>query len=303
MQTIESYNQREGALTSCPAYEILRPATRTTPFIFNSPHSGRAYKRSFLENSRLDQDLIRYSEDAYVDEIIASYSDFGGSVLKVNFPRAYLDVNREPYELDPRIFSGKLPSYANARSPRVGAGLGTIARIVSENMEIYRHRLPVSEGLERIDKLYKPYHTALNTEISKARKMFGKAYLLDFHSMPSNRHAKNKTQNADIVLGDRFGGSCDSELTFLAMQFLQDKGFYVVRNTPYAGGFITDHYGKPSRGVHALQIEINRHLYMNEATKKVHDGFDDLAAALYEFTSSLITAVWGRPETLRDAAE
>jgi N-formylglutamate amidohydrolase len=200
--------------------------------------------------------------------------------MAARFPRAYLDVNREPYELDPRMFDGRLPAFANTRSMRVAGGLGTIPRIVADGQEIYRGRVPVDEALQRIEALYKPYHRTLRQLVQRTSQAFGHAILIDCHSMPSSSIGRDEAGRADIVLGDRYGTSCAGVLTDLVERTLRSRGLAVVRNKPYAGGFITEHYGQPAHGRHALQIEINRALYMDERSLSRRAGFDRLAQEL-----------------------
>jgi N-formylglutamate amidohydrolase len=207
---------------------------------------------------------LRRSEDAFVDELFAPIVGLGAPLMTARFPRAYLDVNREPYELDPRMFEGRLPPFANTRSMRVAGGLGTIPRIVADGQEIYRGRLSVDEGLRRIEWLYKPYHRMLRQLVHRTARSFGRAVLIDCHSMPSTSLAKEEAAKADVVLGDRYGTSCSTVLTDLVEAALRSRGYAVVRNKPYAGGFITEHYGEPALGRHTLQIEVNRALYMDE---------------------------------------
>ena len=184
--------------------------------------------------------------------------------MRAHFPRCYVDVNREPYELDPRMFDGRLPSFANTRSMRVAGGLGTVARVVGEAQEIYDERLPVGEALRRIEGLYKPYHRALRRLMTRIHRDVGAAILVDCHSMPSAAGAKDERPRADIVLGDRYGTSCAGPVTDTIEQALRECGYTVSRNKPYAGGFITEHYGNPAAGLHAVQFELNRALYMDE---------------------------------------
>ncbi len=271
-----------------PAFDVLCPADQRVPYVFNSPHSGRQYSQQFLASSRLDESAIRRSEDAFVDDLFAHVVPLGAPMLRAHFPRAYLDVNREPYELDPKMFDGRLPTYANIRSIRVAGGLGTVARIVSENHEIYRHRLPVEEALNRIEEIYKPYHSTLRRLLAQTHVTFGYAVLIDCHSMPSSVKCQTTDVRPDFILGDRYGTSCNSELTEYACSILRDMGYSVSRNKPYAGGFITEHYGRPASGLHALQVEINRGLYMNEATHERSSGFDDLFHNLKQFAQELI---------------
>ncbi len=262
------------------AFEIIEPRHQRAPVLFNSPHSGSVYPPGFLAASRLDPLTLRRSEDAYVDELFLSAPARGAPLIRAHFPRAFLDVNREPYELDPRMFDGRLPAFANTRSLRVAGGLGTIARVVGENHDIYRGRLSVAEGLARIDGLYKPYHHLLGGTLKSIRDRFGLALLVDCHSMPSAGNTRGDRLRADIVLGDRYGTSCAPEIMDCAEQTLADLGYTVARNRPYAGGYITENYGNPVIGLHALQIEINRGLYMDEARFVKRAGFDQLARNL-----------------------
>ncbi|GGB32329.1 N-formylglutamate amidohydrolase [Roseibium aquae] len=282
-------NETQVDFNGLPPFELLAPADQRVPFVFNSPHSGRQYPLSFLEVSRLDEKAIRRSEDAFVDDLFLAAVTQGAPLLRANFPRAYLDVNREPYELDPKMFDGRLPSYANVRSVRVAGGLGTIARVVSENHEIYKHRLPVAEALHRVENIYKPYHSTLRRLLAQTHVTFGHAILIDCHSMPSSVKCQGTDKRADFVLGDRYGTSCAPELTDLAADLLTGMGYRVTRNKPYAGGFITEHYGRPASGLHALQIEINRGLYMDEVEHVRHTGFMRLARDLAAFAAELMT--------------
>jgi len=272
-------------------FEIHCPLQQTEPFVFNSPHSGRIYPESFLNASRLDRLAIRRSEDHYVDELFAGVVQLGAPILAAQFPRAWLDVNREPYELDPRMFDGPLPAFANIGSMRVAGGLGTIPRLVAENMDIYQGRLSVEEGLSRIEGVYRPYHANLRRMIAQTHVRFGKAILIDCHSMPANVRVAGGNRRPDIIIGDRYGASAAHDLSRAAVSFLSGLGYHVVRNKPYAGGFITEHYGRPARGLHALQIEINRGLYVNEASLEKTAGFDLLKADLCEFAGQMMAYV------------
>lgn len=272
-------------------FELREPDVWTIPFVYNSPHSGRCYPISFLEASRLDSFSIRRSEDHFVDELFAGATGQGAPLLAANFPRAFLDVNREPYELDPRMFSGALPSFANTGSMRVAGGLGTIPRIVAENMEIYRTRLPVDEALSRIETIYKPYHTALRRLVAAMHARFGFGILVDCHSMPGNVRLSGSGVRPDIIIGDRYGTSASAEISRAAVGFFEDLGFIAVRNKPYAGGFITEHYGRPVRGLHALQIEVSRPLYIDEATLQKTADFPVLAQAFTTFMENMAAFV------------
>jgi N-formylglutamate amidohydrolase len=257
-----------------PPFSILGVETQRVPVLFNSPHSGRIYPSVFLEASRLSPIALRKSEDAYVDELLAAAPERGAVLMHAHFPRAYIDINREPYELDPLLFNGRLPDFANSQSLRAIGGLGTIARIVNDKEEIYRGPLQLETAFTRIERLYKPYHLALSDLIESTRIRFGTAFLLDCHSMPSQQG--DRTGWPDFVLGDRFGASCAPEITRLAQTFLKNLGYRVLLNKPYAGGYITENYGKPEQGIHVLQIEVDRSLYMNEDTFHKSPSFTGL---------------------------
>ena len=264
-------------------FAIAAPRSWVQPAIFNSPHSGKFYPRSFLAASRLDSHALRKSEDCHIDELFGFAPEIGAPLLVANYPRAYLDVNREPSELDPRMFDGALPSYANIGSMRVAGGLGTVPRIVAENMDIYAHRLPVDEGLARIEGIYKPYHACLRRLISRTHANFGMAVLIDCHSMPGNIRLAGSNVRPDIIIGDRYGTSASAEISRAALHFLEELGFVAVCNKPYAGGFITEHYGRPIRALNALQIEVNRALYVDEKTLLKNAEFPAIQAALEAF--------------------
>ena len=255
------------------AFDVIAPQQQTLPFVFNSPHSGAHYPTAFLENSRLTPLSIRRSEDLFVDDLFMEMPKFGAPLLRANFPRAYLDVNREPYELDPKMFDGPLPSYANIRSIRVAGGLGTIARVVAEGQEIYQGKLSVDEALNRIEHLYNPYHKQLRQMLAKTIVDHDVAYLIDCHSMPSGHMGDSHMARPDFVLGDRYGTSCSTDLTDMIWTYLSNKGYHVSRNKPYAGGFITEHYGRPDKQLHAIQLEINRGLYADEENFERNETF------------------------------
>jgi N-formylglutamate amidohydrolase len=286
-----------------PPFLVSEPLRQTIPFVFNAPHAGAIYPPEFLAGSRLDSLALRRSEDAFVDRLFANVVGLGAPFMTARFPRAYLDVNREPFELDPRMFEGRLPPYVNTRSMRVAGGLGTIPRVVADGQEIYRGRIPVDEALDRIEELYKPYHKTLRTLVQRTAKAFGHAVLIDCHSMPSTSIAREDAGKADIVLGDRYGTSCAGVLTDLVEATLRSRGYAVVRNKPYAGGFITEHYGQPAHGRHTLQVEINRSLYMDERTLAWAPGFGRLAEDLVAAFATVVSALKDDLGPRRIAAE
>ncbi len=276
-----------------PAFDILAPEVHSSPIVINSPHSGRVYLDSFMEKSRLGHLAIRKSEDFMVDYLVEGATEFGMSMLRANFPRAYLDVNREPFELDPTMFEGKLPDYVNTRSMRVSSGLGTIARIVAEGEGIYASNLSVTEGLARIEELYRPYHATLGHLLARTHVEFGVAILLDCHSMPSSGgRAGVDGARPDFILGDRFGSSCSPKILHNVRTLLTDMGYRVEINKPYAGGFITEHYGRPENGLHALQIEINRSIYMDETRIKPGPGMAGFKQDMNVFFNRLACLRW-----------
>lgn len=270
--------------------EVRNPERQTLPLVLASPHSGRRYPLDFVGSSRLGPHALRRSEDCFVDEIFGRATGRGAPLLAALFPRAYLDANREPFELDPEMFEDPLPDYVNSRSARVAAGLGTIARVVAQGQEIYGRRLRFAEALARINRLYHPYHAALTRLLEATQKSFGHCILVDCHSMPSAGGAGDHGGGAakvDFVLGDCFGSACAPGLVAEATRFLTDCGYSVARNMPYAGGFTTRHYGRPRQGIHALQIEVNRSLYMDEVklTRKPYLGV--LAGQMAELVERL----------------
>jgi N-formylglutamate amidohydrolase len=259
----------------------------TAPIVFNSAHSGRDYPERFLGMTRLDQLSIRQSEDAWVDELLTRAPHLGTPLLCAHFPRAYLDVNREPWELDPNMFVEPLSDRFNTTSARVAAGLGTLARVVAENKPIYRERLTLDDAKMRIEGIYLPYHATLQRLLTDALGNFGVAVLIDCHSMP--RIARSGDRIApDVVLGDRYGTTCAPALIDLCEMVFAGAGLRVARNRPYAGGFIARTYGRPQHGIHALQIEISRHLYMNEVTLEKNDGFNAIRQLMERLTLALI---------------
>lgn len=286
-----------------PAFDVEEPLAAAGPVVCNSPHSGRAYPASFLRQSRLELAALRRSEDTFVDELFAEAPRAGVPLMRAHFPRAYLDVNREPYELDPRMFEGRLPAYANTRSLRVAGGLGTIARVVGDAREIYPKRIPVSEALSRIEQLYKPYHRTLRNLVSRAQKNCGIALLIDCHSMPSSAGGRDERPRADFVLGDRYGTSCSSAITDMVERTLRAQGHIVLRNKPYAGGFITEHYGDPATGLHALQIEVNRALYMDETRYEKSAGFEAIKRDIGQTIEAVAAFTIAGLVAMPDAAE
>lgn len=287
-----------GARSADASHEVLRPVDQTAPVVFASPHSGMDYLPEFRAQSKLDPLTLRKSEDSFVDELFSAAPRHGAPLLRAFFPRAYVDPNREPFELDPAMFADPLPDYVNTASPRVAAGLGTIARVVCSGAEIYADKLRFDDALRRINSFYRPYHAELSRLIDHTVEKFGTCVLIDCHSMPSVGGPMDRDpgrRRVDFVLGDCHGVSCDRRLTDLARETLAGDGYVVKRNLPYAGGYTTRHYGDPARGVHALQIEINRALYMDEDSFERRPYFGRLTDHLCELVS-VLTAI--RPDAL-----
>ena len=272
-------------------FDVLGPERQTVPFVFASPHSGRLYPPEFLAATRLDPLTLRRSEDAFIDEAFAAAPLLGAPLLRAHFPRAYVDPNREAFELDPAMFDGPLPASCNTASPRVAAGLGTIARVVTSGEEIYGRKLRFEDAASRVRRYYEPYHGALAKLIADTRRAFGLCVLIDCHSMPSVGGPMDQDpglRRVDIVLGDAHGTSCASTIVDTAERALKALGLNVARNIPYAGGYTTRHYGQPASGVHALQVEVNRALYMDEKAIARGPGLPMLAQRIARFIDFMI---------------
>jgi N-formylglutamate amidohydrolase len=289
--------------SAVPPFEIRESAEQRVPFVFNSPHSGNHYPERFLALTRLDRMAIRRSEDCFVDELFGAAVPLGAPLLAANFPRAYLDVNREPWELDPRMFAEPVPPFANIRSARVAGGLGTVPKLVGEGLDIYSGRLPLAEAVARIESVYKPYHDALKRLLTRTHARFGYAVLIDCHSMPASIRVGDSGVRPDFIIGDRFGASTAPALTETAISLLISMGYTVAHNKPYAGGFITEHYGDPATGLHALQIEVNRALYMDEARYVKTAGFEKIKHDLGRMIEAVASFTLAGFEALPDAAE
>ncbi len=284
-----------------PPYE-LRLGERTagmspSPLVFASPHSGRHYPPDMGASARLGETAIRSSEDVLVDKLIDAAPRHGCAVLLARFARAYVDVNREPYELDAAMFEDEVPEFARGRTARVAAGLGSIARLVAEGREIYDRKLTFAEAMARIEAVHKPYHLALRRLLDDAVSANGAAVLVDWHSMPgAASRAGSGRRQVDMVLGDRFGSTCSPMLTDTVERALVGMGYVVARNAPYAGGYTTEAYGRPVEGVHALQIEISRSLYLDEGSLCPKPSFQRLADDLERVFEALAAL---DPKTLR----
>ncbi len=268
-------------------YTLNSPQNPHSCVVFNSPHSGSNYPADFLASSELDSLAIRSSEDAFVNELFRDAPKHGAHLLSAHAPRAFIDLNRDANELDPAIVRGAKRAPAN---PRIAAGLGVIPRIVGNGQVIRTGKISLEEAKSRIANYYAPYHNCLRNLIDLQRSVHGMALLVDCHSMPQKSldaaplvHGKKP----DIILGDRFGASCDRWIMDSATQIFTAAGFVVARNAPFSGGYITQHYGRPAKGMHAFQIEINRALYMDEVRIERAEAFDEICATLSEVTCQL----------------
>lgn len=269
-------------IETAETYTLLHPrgSEGGLPVLINSPHSGEIFPESFLERSQLAQQVLRRASDLYVDRLVDPLSRFGATIMRAHLPRSFVDLNREPLELDPRLIVGPLPAEANTRSLRVAGGLGTVPRVIGDQVEIYAGKLTLEEAIERIDTFYMPYHRRLGAALGALRERYGFACLVDCHSMPSGTRGTLGGKVPDLVIGDRFGASAAPDLLACFDEAARAEGFHVERNQPYAGGYITEFYGRPEQGLHAFQIEINRALYMDERSLEPHEGFALLARRL-----------------------
>jgi N-formylglutamate amidohydrolase len=247
------------------SFTIERPDLRNTPVIFSSPHSGRDYAQAFLAQSLLDARMIRTSEDAYVDQLFGQAPRFGAPLIAARLPRAFLDLNRAPDELDPALIDGIARAPHN---PRVSSGLGVIPRVVANGRAIYRGKLTRAEAESRIARVWHPYHNALRRLIDESHVRFGQAILIDCHSMPHEAieaHARPGFARPDVVLGDRFGAAAGREVMDRVEAAFASAGLRVARNSPFAGAYIAQAYGRPSRNNHVVQVEVDRALYLDES--------------------------------------
>ena len=273
-------------------YRLLAPERPFAPVVFTSAHSGRAYSADLMSGVRLCPLNLRRSEDCFVDELFAAAPEHGAPLLAANFPRAFCDANREAWELDPAMFTDRLPDWVNTTSSRVSAGLGTVARVVASGEAIYAAKLPFAEAERRIYTYWRPFHDALARLIGDIKERFGYCLVIDCHSMPSGGPGKRGAgRPVDFVLGDLHGSACASRVTRAAEALLSSKGYLVRRNDPYAGGYITRHYGRPAEDVHVLQIEIARALYMDEARIERLPGFPAIQKQITDLVASITLQV------------
>jgi len=256
--------------------------------VFASPHSGADYSESFLSASILDRHTIRSSEDAFVDLLFDAAPEFGAPILNAVVPRAFVDLNRGPDELDPALIEG---AKRHGHNPRVASGLGVIPRVVANGRAIYRGKLPLEQAQQRIDVHWHPYHRALQSLLEESHAKFGQAILIDCHSMPHEAmdSTARSSKRAEIVLGDRFGAAASTEVVDRIEAAFAAAGLKVARNTPFAGAYVTQAYGRPSRNQHAVQVEIDRSLYMDEQSIRPSSNFDAFRSVLRQVIAEIAT--------------
>ena len=288
MTEIQEVSPAEKPWPEGPAVRVSYPAARTTAYVFASPHSGRDYPASFLDACIPPRSVLRRSEDAYVDQLMDSAPRYGAVLMTAQFPRVYVDPSRAPDELDPAMFTDVPPGLIGPPTPRAAAGLGLVSRLAADGRPLYAESISYEVARQRIADCYTPYHQRLKAEIAASRALFGEAIIIDCHSMPSA-----SARGADIVLGDRYGASCSRALVARAEAHFRDLGFAVVRNRPYAGGYTTEHYGRPASGVQALQVEINRGLYLDELAVAPARGFAPLRRTMEEWIARMSADVGG----------
>lgn len=281
------YNHFEQGAERVKPYRLRMPDVRTTSVVFASPHSGRVYPWSFVRRSVLDERTLRSSEDAFVDQLFDLAPKHGAPLLTATYPRAWIDVNRSFDELDPALIEGLTRQTHN---PRVASGLGVVPRVVANGRAIYRGKLTRREADTRIRDVWKPWHDAIQVLLDESHALFGEAVLIDCHSMPheaieSLSHPRGT--RPDIVLGDRFGAAAGSQIVDRIEAAFAATGLRVARNAPFAGAFVTQHYGRPSRGQHAVQIEIDRALYMNEQAIRPNGNFQSFAGLMEIVTAEI----------------
>lgn len=284
--------------TETEAFVLTRPARRLSPLIFASPHSGRDYSAAFLAQVALDRRSIRSSEDAFVDRLFDMAPELGAPLLAARAPRAFLDLNRAADELDPGVIEGIARAPHN---PRISSGLGVIPRVVAGGRSIYRGKLRLAEAEQRLRRFWHPYHQELAALIEETRAVFGQAVLIDCHSMPHEAieaHTRPGQSRPEVVLGDRFGATAGRDVMDQVEAAFAGAGLRVGRNAPFAGAYVAQAYGRPSRGVHVVQVEIDRALYMDEVRIEPLAGFAGFRDLIAGVVAELV-----QPPTVALAAE
>lgn len=265
-----------------------RPARWRGGLIVASPHSGRDYPDWFLAESQLGAHELRSSEDAFVDHLAAPARDHGAVVLTARWPRALVDLNRDGDEFDPQVVAG---TPARGVSRRAESGLGVIPRVVARGRLIRRAPLPMAEAQARVARFWQPYHERLDSLMAEARARFGRAVLVDLHSMPREATSHLSRPLPDAVVGDLCGRSAASDISAAVAGALSGAGLRLRMNVPFAGAYILTRHGRPAEGRHAVQVELDRALYMNEAQILPHEGMARLTAQMGRFFAALADAL------------
>jgi len=276
------------------AYHLSRPAQLRSCVVFASPHSGAEYSESFMQSSVLDRHAIRSSEDAFVDRLFDAAPDHGAPLLAARMPRSFVDLNRSREELDPALIAG---ARRYGHNPRVASGLGVIPRVVANGRAIYRGKLPMDQAQQRIRQYWQPYHEALQTLLDESHAQFGQAILIDCHSMPHEAMdgmSRSSGHRPEIVLGDRFGAAAAGDVVDQIEAAFVAAGLKVARNTPFAGAYVTQAYGRPSRSQHAVQVEIDRSLYMDEKAIRPNGNFKAFRALMHQVTADIASFGYGQ---------
>lgn len=267
------------------AVVVLGPRTPTR-FIFASPHSGTIYPSQMDAAPDLSEASLRSAEDALVDRLITPGIDLGATVILARLGRAWVDLNRDPADLDPLLIDG---AAEGAVSARTAAGYGVIPRLSGDGRALYSRRLTLEEARGRIAGTHAPYHAALAERMQAARAQYGEAVLVDWHSMPARAtQGAGGARGPDVVLGDRHGSACSAELTRRLRRAFEALGWRVALNQPYAGGWTTQRWGRPSEGFHAIQIELNRALYFDEAARMPGPGWSRTEKGVARVIASLL---------------
>jgi N-formylglutamate deformylase len=274
------------------ALQIQRPSGGSVPLLFDTPHSGRDYPVDFGASAPLAG--LRRGEDAYVDELLEGSTDFGVTVLRALYPRCYLDLNRAPDDIDQGMLQGEWPGPL-APTEKSERGLGLIRRLVVPEIPIYGRLLSVAEVQARIARVYNPYHKALGQLRAELVEEHGKLWHINWHSMKSVGNAMTPdgpgTKRPDFVVGDLRGKSAHRSFTDTVVGLLEEQGYRVTVNDPYAGGLILKEMGDPGAEIHSIQIEMNRALYLDELAVEKTDGFSGLKKNLMRFIRELAEAV------------